>query len=170
MLESGRQIEMHCYDFKSEENQNVPKYTLYAVDSTNKDHLKVNACTAIITPQGRETDSSFCTERGRQDLCQQTKMARIIVVFLGHGHTFGTLDDITKELSSKIQELAPTNCSNYDTIPFMTVGNDIGQKSLIDVKSNDKIEGLIVQDVKSEDTGPGISLRQVIFEDKSDQI
>lgn len=52
----------------------------------------------------------------------------------------------------------------------MTAGGDIGQKSLIDVKTNDKIEGLIVQDIKSEETGPGISLRQVIFEDKPDQI
>ena len=86
-------------------------------------------------------------------------MSRIIVVMLGHGHTFGTLDDITKELSPKVQELAPTNCANYDTIPFMTAGGDIGQKALIDVKSDDKIEGIIVQDVKSEDTGPGISLR-----------
>ena len=53
-------------------------------------------------------------------------MSRIIVVFLGHGHTFGTLDDITKELSPKVQELAPTGCTNYDTIPFMTAGGDIG--------------------------------------------
>ena len=86
-------------------------------------------------------------------------MARIIVVILGHGHTFGTLDDITKELSHKIIELAPAGCKNIDKIPFMTAGGDLGQKSLIDVKKNDGVEGIIVQDVKSEDTGPGISLR-----------
>lgn len=52
----------------------------------------------------------------------------------------------------------------------MTAGNDIGQKSLIDIESKDKISGMILQDIKSNDTMPGVAFRQVIFEDKSDQI
>lgn len=34
----------------------------------------------------------------------------------------------------------------------MTAGNDIGQKSLIDLKKTDQIEGIILQDVKNEDS------------------
>ena len=62
-------------------------------------------------------------------------------------------------LSDKVLELAPNGCSNIDKIPFMTAGGDLGQKSLIDVKANDNIQGIILQDFKSDDTGPGISLR-----------
>lgn len=140
------------------------------VDTTDRAHLASRTCGAIITPQGRETDSSFGTERGRQELCQQIKMSRVIVVILGHGHTFGSTEEITKELSPKIIELAPENCSNINEMPFMTAGNDIGEKSIIDVASTDKIDGLIVQDIKAPDTVPGTVYRQVIFESKVDQI
>ena len=51
----------------------------------------------------------------------------------------------------------------------MTAGNDIGQKALIDLKSNDKIEGIILQDVHHEDS-QGVTFRQVIYENKYDQI
>ena len=50
----------------------------------------------------------------------------------------------------------------------MTAGEDVGKKSVIDVKTIDKIEGIIVQDVKQGEGQP--VLRQVIFETKSDQI
>ena len=45
-------------------------------------------------------------------------------------------------------ELAPSNCANIDKIPIMTAGEDIGQRSIIDVKSKTGIEGIILQDVK----------------------
>lgn len=47
----------------------------------------------------------------------------------------------------------------------MSVGEDIGTKSVIDI-SGDKIEGIILQDLKTPDN----ILRQVIFESKYDQI
>jgi len=56
---------------------------------------------------------------------------------LGNGHYFENLKVIQDELNSKFLELAPKNCSNIDQIPIMTAGNDIGQKSLIDLKKTD---------------------------------
>ena len=97
----------------------------------------------------------FCTECGRQDLCKQTKSSRIIVIILGHGHTFDKFEEIKSELSPKIIELAPMYCSNLSEIPFMTAGSDIGEKSLIDVAKNDKISNIIVQDIKNSDTTCG---------------
>lgn len=49
----------------------------------------------------------------------------------------------------------------------MSVSADIGQKSLINIKQNDGIEGFIVQDVKEPE---GDVTRQIIFEKKFDQI
>lgn len=88
-------------------------------------------------------------------------------MFLGNGHKFENLKVIQDELNSKFLELAPKNCSNIDKIPIMTAGNDIGQKSLIDLKKIDQIEGIILQDVKNEDS-QGVTFRQVIYEDKYD--
>jgi len=49
----------------------------------------------------------------------------------------------------------------------MTVGEDIGAKSIINVKANNNIEGFIVQDLKDSE---GKIVRQIIFENKYDQI
>jgi len=50
----------------------------------------------------------------------------------------------------------------------MTTGASIGDKSLVDL-TEDKVEGLIVQDIKSGEDLNGV-LRQVIYESKFDQI
>jgi len=47
----------------------------------------------------------------------------------------------------------------------MTAGNDIGDKSIVDL-AEDQIEGMIVQDTKGAEAG--IVLRQVIYESKFD--
>jgi hypothetical protein len=67
-------------------------------------------------------------------------MSRIVVVYLGNGHKFNSMKDVQEELNSKFLELAPTNCSNYDKIPVMTIDESVGEVSLIDTK----LPGLIV--------------------------
>lgn len=119
-------------------------------------------------PQGRETESAFASEMGRQSLCSQAGVSRIVIIFLGHGHKFSSMEEIQQELNSKILELAPKNCANRKQIPVMTAGEDIGQKTLIDLRS-EGIEGMILQDLKST-SQPGVVFRQVIFENKFDQI
>jgi len=168
VLDPERDIQMNCFDYKSEDNQNVPKYVIHVVDSKDKNLLKKNICTAIIIPQGRETESVFSSELGRQNLCQQVETSRLIVIFLGHGHTFTSLDNVKDELGPKILELTPLLCNNYEEVPVMAAGEDIGEKKLIDLKALG-IEGMIVQDMKSL-AQDGVFLRQVIYENKYDQI
>ena len=88
------------------------------------------------------------------------------MIFLGHGHIFESLAEVKDELNAKILELSPVNCKNYHDIPVMSAGEDIGQKSLIDL-TDDGIKGMIVQDIKSL-SEPGVFLRQVIYESKYD--
>jgi hypothetical protein len=102
---------------------------------------------------------------GRASLCEQVGVSRLVMVMLGHGHNIGNMKEVSDELSPKILELAPEGCTT-NPIPIMSAGEDIGQKSLIDVQGQDKISGIIVQDVKS---GEGqTTLRQIIFENKAD--
>ena len=82
---------MFCYDYKSTDNTKVPKYTIHVVDSSDATISAGKKCAALITPQGREKESVFNTELGRQSLCTQTQMSRLIIIFLGHGHKFGNL-------------------------------------------------------------------------------
>jgi hypothetical protein len=94
-------------------------------------------------PQGRECESVFNSEMGRQNLCSQVESARLIVIFLGHGHKFDSLESVKDELNSKILELSPVDCANFHEIPVMSAGEDIGQKLLMDLTENG-IEGMIV--------------------------
>jgi len=83
-------------------------------------------------------------------------VSRLIIVLLGFGHKFSSLQEVQDELNSKFLDLSPQGCKNYDKIPIMTAGEDIGSKSVIDVVTEDKIEGFILQDIQSE---PGVVLR-----------
>ena len=139
-------------------SQTLPKYTLHCVDTSDESMVSTPTVAAIIVPQGRERDSVYSTELGRQNLCKQAKVARIVLILMGHGHVFENVDVVKNELNSKILELAPDNCQNYKSIPIMTAGPDIGTKSILDM-SADNINGIIVQDVKTDDN----KVRQAIF-------
>lgn len=69
ILDKGRQIQMNCFDFNA--NDLVPKYSLHIVDSNEEKLISKNTCACFITPQGREKESVFATEMGRQSLCSQ---------------------------------------------------------------------------------------------------
>lgn len=43
----------------------------------------------------------------------QAKVSRLVIVFLGAGHVFESLDVVKEELNSKILDLSPAGCSNY---------------------------------------------------------
>ena len=49
-IDAGRQIEMHCFDYRADTNQQMPKYTLWVIDSEDEYRLKTKTCGAIIIP------------------------------------------------------------------------------------------------------------------------
>jgi hypothetical protein len=66
---------------------------------------------------------------------------------LGHGHKFKDLEQVKAEISGKVIDLAPRNCTNFKEIPFLTVGSDIGERGIV-FKTDDG--SIIVEDVKEE--------------------
>jgi spermidine synthase len=133
-LDKGRQIQMNCYDFSSTDNDRVPKYNLHVVDSEDPALLELNTCACLIVPQGKERESVFATEMGRQKLCTQAQASRLIVVLLGHGHIFASMDSVKDDLNAKILELSPAG-ADVRKIPFLSVGEELGEKALIDLKA-----------------------------------
>ena len=49
-LDSGRNIEMHCYDYSNKGSQNIPRYTLVVTDSEDSKLIMKNTCAAFIVP------------------------------------------------------------------------------------------------------------------------
>lgn len=64
------------------------------------------------------------------------------------------------ELSPKVLELAPSHCSNYKEIPFLTIGKDIGERGEVYTSPDGS---MFVEDLKDEEAN---IYRQVMFANK----
>ncbi len=104
------------------------------------------------------------TEIGKFNLSQQAGYSRLIIITLNHGHKFDSIETVKAELSPKVIELAPQNCSNYKEIPFLTIGTDIGERQEI-YRSPDG--SIFVEDLKDNESN---IYRQVLFSSKPEQI
>lgn len=71
----------------------------------------------------------------------------MIIITLNHGHKFDSIETVKNELSPKVLELAPNNCSNYKEIPFLTIGSDIGERGAVYSSPDGSI---FVEDLKDE--------------------
>jgi hypothetical protein len=130
VLEAGKQVEIFCYDHTSEENKKVPRFTLHVVDHMDEKILAKRDHAAIIFPEGKQ-GTLVASEIGRENISKQVNVARIVIIRLGNGHTFGSLPEVQEELSSKILELAPDLCSNRDKITVMAAAEDLGKKNIL---------------------------------------
>ncbi len=130
-------------------------------------------CGVFIAPLGRENDYLFASEEGNFYLQSEyysrcaipycsSKYSRLIVVTLNHLHKFGTIEDIQKELSPKIMSLVPEDCVNRDKIPYLKIGDNIGQRVTVCNQN-----GIIVEDVADFD---GAIIRRLFFESKIEQV
>jgi len=59
---------MYCYD--KDVSTVIPRYVLVVVDSSDPKVLKKKTCAAFITPLGKERESMFSSEIGRQNLAK----------------------------------------------------------------------------------------------------
>lgn len=121
-----------------------PRYTLHIVDSSQ--NLK-NKFAIFIVPEGRETDWIFSTEAGRLQLSDSAGFERLIVASLHRDHVYTNLDSIKSELSSKVMELAPPGFKTGIQVPFLSVGQDIGNRQ-IRYKGKSEMSGdYVIEDV-----------------------
>lgn len=161
-LNLGQRYELYVYD--KTKSTTLPRYTLTVIDSNDAKILKKRTCGAFITPQGKERDSMISTEVGKFQLSAQAGYSRLIIITLSHGHKFDSIETVKNELSPKVIELAPKNCSNYKEIPFLTIGTDIGERHEV-FRTDDG--SIFIEDLKDNE---GNVYRQAMFSSKPEQI
>ena len=100
-------------------------------------------------------------------LLEQTGMTRLVIVILGRGHQYESLDQIKEELSPGVVSLMPQDCENANNIPYLSTSHVIHQREVI--FENERI---IIEDYKQQDdpNEEAKVLRQMIFPDKPTQI
>lgn len=149
----GEQVSLTLFTSASTE----PRYTLHVVDVPETGLRKF---AIFIVPQGRETDWLFGSEEGRNHLAKSAGFERLVVVSLSRHHTYVDMESVKQELSLKVMELAPPGYKEGVQIPFLSLGEDIGSRTVVCEGHSELSGDYIVEDVVADE---GQTFRRLIF-------
>lgn len=128
-----------------------PRYTLHVVDSPAVKPSRDNRFAIFIIPQGRETEWLFGTEEGRRQLAASAGFGRLVTVALHREQRYEGMASIQAELSGKVMELAPPGLPARQQVPFLSVGGDIGVRTVRHCDTSPLSGEFVVEDVKGDD-------------------
>ncbi|XP_027751680.1 methyltransferase-like protein 13 isoform X2 [Empidonax traillii] len=137
-----------------------PRYTLHVVDSPSVKPSRENRFAIFIIPQGRETEWLFGTEEGRRQLATSAGFGRLVTVALHREQHYEGMAGIQAELSGKVMELAPPGLPARQQVPFLSVGGDIGVRTVRHRDTSPLSGEYVVEDVKGDGT---CYFRRLIF-------
>ncbi|XP_023235976.1 methyltransferase-like protein 13 [Centruroides sculpturatus] len=136
-------VNLELYDSK---NPN-PRYVFYIIDQKSYAPVKF---AVFIVPQGREMEWMFATTAGRKQLIENAGCERLVVVHLNRNHNYTNLDEVKRELSSKVMEFAQSDFTKNVKVPFMSVGPDIGHRTICYNGKSELSGEYIIEDVQGE--------------------
>ncbi|KAM6218573.1 eEF1A lysine and N-terminal methyltransferase isoform 1-T1 [Rhynchocyon petersi] len=128
-----------------------PRYTLHVVDSPTVKPSRDNHFAIFIIPQGRETEWLFSTEEGRKQLAASAGFRRLVTVALHRGQQYEGMDSIQAELSARVMELAPAEIPAQQKVPFLSVGGDIGIRTVQHQACSPLSGDYVIEDVQGDD-------------------
>ena len=122
----------------------------------------------FVVPLGCEREMDIHNPEKQMSLLEQTGNTRLVIVILGRGHTYESLDKIKEELNPGIVSLVPADCANADSIPYLSSSRVIHLREVVFENAQIAIEDF-VQAGADESEEPQV-LRQMIFTSKPTQI
>ncbi|XP_064138998.1 eEF1A lysine and N-terminal methyltransferase isoform X2 [Loxodonta africana] len=128
-----------------------PRYTLHVVDSSTVKPSRDNHFAIFIIPQGRETEWLFGMEEGRKQLAASAGFRRLVTVALHRGQQYEGMDSIQAELSARVMELTPAGMPAQQQVPFLSVGGDIGIRTVQHRDCSPMSGDFVVEDVQGDD-------------------
>ncbi|XP_071666356.1 eEF1A lysine and N-terminal methyltransferase isoform X3 [Patagioenas fasciata] len=152
----GEQVSLDLCDKESGQ----PRYTLHVVDSSSVKPSRDNHFAIFIIPQGRETEWLFGTEEGRRQLAASAGFRRLVTVALHREQHYEGMAGIQAELSGKVMELAPPGLPARQQVPFLSMGGDIGVRTVQHRDTSPLSGEYVVEDVKGDGT---FYFRRLIF-------
>nr|CAD7409038.1 unnamed protein product [Timema cristinae] len=143
-----------------------PRYTVHVLDQANT-RLTGRKYAAFIVPQGREMEWLFSTPEGRVTLQKSTGFDRLAVVSLHRNQEYKDLEAVQEELNDSILHLAPPGLGKNPTIPFLSVGSDVGRREVC-YRGHSPISGdFIVEEVERDG---GNLFRRLVFLDNQNVV
>ncbi|CAN6722659.1 unnamed protein product [Malus baccata var. baccata] len=114
-------------------------------------------CGVFIVPKTRAHEWLFSSEEGQWMVVESSKAARLVMILLDASHVSASMDDIQKDLSPLVKQLAPGKDDNGAQIPFMMASAGIKQRDIVHQVTSTITGPIIVEDVIYETVDGDIS-------------
>ncbi|XP_058103272.1 uncharacterized protein LOC131246849 isoform X2 [Magnolia sinica] len=162
-LSPGRRIQLTL----GEQGDSLFSYKAVLLDSPQQSYPFAYHCGVFLVPKTRAHEWLFSSEEGQWAVVESSKAARLIMVFLDARHTHASMDDIQKDLSPLVKNLAPGKPDSGAQFPFMMANDGVKQRNIIQQITSTMTGPIIVEDViyengDSDGSGP-IPLKDLVF-------
>lgn len=144
----------------AEKFNHVPRYLISVVDTGIPRERRRLQCAVFIVPQGREHEWEFSSEEGLIRTARSNWIGRMIVVSMGHGHHFESMQLVQTELTPHVLDLAPAFYRAPDAtekLVFVAVPDAIGIENSLGSRK-------VVAETTSDFSGP-INVEEVQVSD-----
>ncbi|KAK9289137.1 hypothetical protein L1049_017610 [Liquidambar formosana] len=132
-------------------------YRAILLDAREQSSPFLYHCGVFLVPKTRAHEWLFSSEEGQWLVVESSKAARLIMVLLDSSHATASMDDIQKDLSPLVKQLAPGKDDNAAQIPFMTAGDGIKHRKTVQQVTSTLTGPIIVEDVVYENVDDDIS-------------
>ncbi|KAG5254300.1 methyltransferase protein [Salix suchowensis] len=133
------------------------RYKAIVLDAKESSCQFTYHCGVFIVPKTRAHEWLFSSEEGQWLVVESSKAARLIMIIMDSSHTNANMDDIQKDLSPLVKQLAPGKDDNSAQIPFMMAGDGIKERKTVHKVISSLTGSIIVEDVVYENVADDVS-------------
>ncbi|KAK7247088.1 hypothetical protein RIF29_41965 [Crotalaria pallida] len=145
----------------------VFSYRAVVLDAEEQSDPFTYHCGVFIVPKTRAREWLFFSEEGQWMVVRSSKAARLIMVFLDISHANASMDEIQKDLSPLVKQLAPAENENGAQIPFMMASEGIKKRNIVHQVTSSLTGSIVVEDVVYENVDGEVSCifpsRELVF-------
>nr|GEX31424.1 methyltransferase-like protein 13 [Tanacetum cinerariifolium] len=145
-LSPGRRVEVTL----GEPGQSRFCYKSVLLDAKQTDDEFIYNCGVFLVPKTRSHEWLFSSEEGQWMVVESSKSARLIMVFLDSSHTSTSSEDLQKDLSPLVKQLAPAKITDGAQIPFMAASDGIKERKVVHQVTSELTGQIVVDDVVYE--------------------
>ncbi|KAA8548383.1 hypothetical protein F0562_000067 [Nyssa sinensis] len=124
-------------------------YRAVLLDAQQQDGPFMYNCGVFLVPKTRAREWLFSSEEGQWLVVDNSKAARLVMVLLDASHN-ARMDEIPKDLSPLVKQLAPGKDKNGTQIPFMAASDGIKLRKIIHQVTSALTGPIVVDDVVYE--------------------
>ncbi|KAL4578447.1 hypothetical protein LXL04_014570 [Taraxacum kok-saghyz] len=142
-LSPGQRVELTL----GEPGQSRFCYKSVLLDAQQNSGELIYHCGVFLVPKTRGHEWLFSSEEGQWMVVESSKSARLIMVFLDSTHTGTSSEEIQKDLSPLVRQLAPSKIDDGAQIPFMAASDGIKERKVVHQVTSPLTGPIVVDDV-----------------------